>query len=94
MSVEGKAKEAAGYIKEEINEHGKSPRARRRPRKVVTSATKAASKTARRRRRRSPAPVTKGRFSKTAPGHVGGGFFVSVIGAAETSRVSAPTQRP
>jgi hypothetical protein len=24
MSVEGKAKEAAGYIKEEINEHGKS----------------------------------------------------------------------
>jgi hypothetical protein len=24
MSVEGKAKEAAGYIKEELNEHGKS----------------------------------------------------------------------
>ncbi|MEJ7925743.1 hypothetical protein WG908_03110 [Sphingobium sp. AN641] len=25
MSIEGKAKEAAGYIKEELNEHGKSP---------------------------------------------------------------------
>ena len=24
MSVEGKAKEAAGYVKEELNEHGKS----------------------------------------------------------------------
>jgi hypothetical protein len=25
MSVEGKIKEAAGYVKEEANEHGKSP---------------------------------------------------------------------
>jgi len=25
MSVEGKAKEAAGYVKEELYEHGKSP---------------------------------------------------------------------
>ena len=25
MSVEGKAKEAAGFVKEELNEHGKSP---------------------------------------------------------------------
>ncbi|UAK25526.1 hypothetical protein [Sphingomonas nostoxanthinifaciens] len=25
MSVEGKVKEAAGYVKEEFNEHGKSP---------------------------------------------------------------------
>lgn len=24
MSIEGKAKEAAGYVKEELNEHGKS----------------------------------------------------------------------
>jgi hypothetical protein len=30
MSVEGNLKEAAGYIKEEINEHGDSPEARRR----------------------------------------------------------------
>jgi len=26
MSVEGKVKEAAGYVREEINEHGKSPK--------------------------------------------------------------------
>ena len=25
MSIEGKAKEAAGFIKEELNEHGKTP---------------------------------------------------------------------
>jgi hypothetical protein len=25
MSVEGKVKEAAGFVKEELNEHGKSP---------------------------------------------------------------------
>lgn len=25
MSIEGKAKEAAGYVKEELYEHGKSP---------------------------------------------------------------------
>lgn len=25
MSIEGKAKEAAGYVKEELHEHGKSP---------------------------------------------------------------------
>jgi hypothetical protein len=30
MSIEGKAKEAAGYIKEELNEHGKSPEAQRK----------------------------------------------------------------
>lgn len=30
MSVEGKAKEAAGYIKEELNEHGDSPEAKRK----------------------------------------------------------------
>lgn len=28
MSVEGKLKEAAGYVKEELNEHGKSPEAK------------------------------------------------------------------
>ena len=30
MSIEGKAKEAAGYIKEELNEHGKTPEAKER----------------------------------------------------------------
>lgn len=30
MSVEGKLKEAAGYLKEEINEHDDSPEGRRR----------------------------------------------------------------
>jgi hypothetical protein len=30
MSVKGEAKEAAGYIKEEINEHGKSPKAQQK----------------------------------------------------------------
>jgi len=25
MSIEGKAKEAAGYVKEELHEHGKTP---------------------------------------------------------------------
>ena len=30
MSIEGKAKEAAGYVKEEINEHGKSPEAQKK----------------------------------------------------------------
>jgi uncharacterized protein YjbJ (UPF0337 family) len=28
MSIEGKAKEAAGYVKEELNEHGKTPEER------------------------------------------------------------------
>ncbi|WEK47941.1 MAG: hypothetical protein P0Y56_06495 [Candidatus Andeanibacterium colombiense] len=30
MSVEGKLKEAAGYVKEELNEHGKSPEAQKK----------------------------------------------------------------
>ena len=30
MSIEGKAKEAAGFVKEEIYEHGKSPEAKRK----------------------------------------------------------------
>ena len=30
MSIEGKAKEAAGYLKEELNEHGDSPEAKRK----------------------------------------------------------------
>ena len=30
MSIEGKAKEAAGFVKEELNEYGKSPEARER----------------------------------------------------------------
>lgn len=30
MSVEGKLKEAAGFVKEELNEHGKSPEAQKR----------------------------------------------------------------
>lgn len=28
MSIEGKIKEAAGYVKEEVYEHGKSPEAK------------------------------------------------------------------
>lgn len=30
MSIEGKAKEAAGFIKEEMNEHGKSPESQKK----------------------------------------------------------------
>ncbi|MCP3730164.1 hypothetical protein M9978_06945 [Sphingomonas sp. MG17] len=30
MSVEGKIKEAAGFVKEELNEHGKSPESQER----------------------------------------------------------------
>ncbi|QAU48055.1 hypothetical protein EAS56_12280 [Bradyrhizobium guangzhouense] len=30
MSVEGKIKEGAGYIKEEMNEHGKDPKSLRK----------------------------------------------------------------
>lgn len=30
MSLEGKAKEAAGFVKEELNEHGTSPQAKER----------------------------------------------------------------
>ena len=30
MSIEGKAKEAAGYLKEELNESGKSPESRKK----------------------------------------------------------------
>jgi hypothetical protein len=30
MSIEGKVKEAAGYAKEELNEHGKSPESQRK----------------------------------------------------------------
>lgn len=30
MGIEGKAKEAAGYVKEELFEHGDSPEAKRR----------------------------------------------------------------
>ncbi|WP_404478789.1 hypothetical protein [Novosphingobium sp. BL-52-GroH] len=30
MSIEGKAKEAAGYIKEELNEHGKTSEAQKK----------------------------------------------------------------
>lgn len=30
MSIKSKAKEAAGYIKEEMNEHGKTPEERRK----------------------------------------------------------------
>ena len=30
MSIEGKAKEAAGFVKEEMNEHGKTPEAKKK----------------------------------------------------------------
>jgi hypothetical protein len=30
MSIEGKAKEAAGFVKEELNEHGKSPESQKK----------------------------------------------------------------
>lgn len=30
MSIEGKAKEAAGYVKEELNEHGKSAESKKK----------------------------------------------------------------
>jgi hypothetical protein len=30
MSVEGKVKEAAGFVKEELNEHGKSPQSQKK----------------------------------------------------------------
>jgi len=30
MSVKGQIKEAAGYVKEEMNEHGKTPEAQRK----------------------------------------------------------------
>ena len=30
MSIEGKAKEAAGYVKEELNENGDSPEAQKK----------------------------------------------------------------
>ncbi len=30
MSIKGEMKEAAGYIKEELNEHGRSPEAQRK----------------------------------------------------------------
>jgi hypothetical protein len=30
MSVEGKIKEGAGYIKEEMNEHGKDPKSQKK----------------------------------------------------------------
>jgi hypothetical protein len=30
MSVDGKIKEAAGFVKEEINEHGKSPESQKK----------------------------------------------------------------
>lgn len=30
MSIEGKAKEAAGFVKEELNEHGDSPEAKQK----------------------------------------------------------------
>jgi hypothetical protein len=30
MSVKGKAKEAAGFLKEEANEHGKSPKSQQK----------------------------------------------------------------
>lgn len=30
MSVEGKVKEAAGYVKEELHEHGKSPESQKK----------------------------------------------------------------
>ncbi len=32
MGVEGKLKEAAGYVKEELNEHGDSPESQRKAR--------------------------------------------------------------
>lgn len=30
MSMKGEIKEAAGFVKEEVNEHGKSPESKRR----------------------------------------------------------------
>ena len=30
MSLDGKAKEAAGYVKEELHEHGKSPESQKK----------------------------------------------------------------
>jgi hypothetical protein len=50
MSVKGEIKEGAGFIKEEMNEHGKSPESQRRPKKAATYETKAVWRTARLRR--------------------------------------------
>ncbi len=47
MSVKGQIKEAAGFVKE-VNEHGKSAKRRRGPRKASICEMKAGSKAAKR----------------------------------------------
>lgn len=56
MSIKGKIEEAAGFLKEEIFEHGKSAETRSARRKDAICATRAASRMAKRPRRPNPVP--------------------------------------
>jgi hypothetical protein len=62
MSIEGKAKEAAGFVKEELNEHGKSPEAKERAQEGRDLRNEGVSKTARPPRRPSRAPARRNNY--------------------------------
>jgi hypothetical protein len=71
MSVKGEIKEGAGFIKEEMNEHGKSP-------EIVIYVTKAGSKTARHPKRPSPAPaIPKSNVNNAASDEPGAAFLLA-----------------
>ena len=40
MSVKGEIKEGAGFVKEEMNEHGKDPKTKEMARKIIASQKK------------------------------------------------------
>ncbi len=58
MSLKGELKEAAGFAKEEANGHGKTPKSRRKARKVATCGARVGSKKVRHRR---PLPARRER---------------------------------
>jgi hypothetical protein len=59
MSVKGKVKEATGFIKEEMNEHGKSPESKANAQEGRDLRNEGRVKTARRRKRPSLVPAIR-----------------------------------
>jgi hypothetical protein len=57
MSVKGEIKQGAGLVKEELNEHGKSPKSQRKAQEGRNLRNEGGSKTARHQRRPNPVPA-------------------------------------
>ena len=84
MSVKGEIKEATGFVKEELNEHGSRRRAKKKLRKVAIFATRVGWTMARRPRPRLPVPA----IQKSSPSNnpAPAGLFITETGNPRNER--------